>query len=51
MNERLRMFNSTIRGETIDTALTEALDSLNKANVIRAEGRLLCQSLLQKDRC
>ena len=41
LNERLRMFNSTTRGEALDQHLTEAVEALNNANVIRAEAKIV----------
>ena len=40
INERMSMFNATTRVETINEALAESLEALNKANMIRSEARI-----------
>ena len=49
LSQRLGVFNSRARGVVIDTALNDAIEALNRANVIRAEAQVVLSEAFSND--
>ena len=49
LTERLSVFNSSSRGVVIDDALNNAIEALNRANVIRAEAQVVLSEAFAND--